>query len=173
VTTRRLFFSLWPDDRQRDALWSVIQALCPVPSGRPVPARNLHVTLAFLGSVAADRIPSLRAVAAARSCPAADLVFDRLAWWPRARLRCLEAHALPEAFVSFVEAFHDDLRAAGFEVERRPFRAHITVARNVSSLPSGPSAQPVPGFVWPIRGMALVASTPTPDGSVYDVLERF
>lgn len=172
MRTRRLFFALWPDDTQRDALWSTLQALCPDPLGRPVTAGNLHVTLAFLGSVAEDRIPALRDVAAARPCPGSDLVFDRLVWWPRARLRCLEASTLPDAFVSFVEAFHEDLRRAGFKVERRPFRAHITVARNVPSPPSDASAQPVPGFVWPIRGMALVASTPTREGSVYEVLER-
>lgn len=173
VRTRRLFFALWPDDTQRDALRSIVLALGPATAGRLVPAGNLHVTLAFLGTVAEERIPSLQDVAAARSCPATELVFDRLAWWPRARLRCLEASTLPDAFVSFVETFHEDLRRAGFKVERRPFRAHITVTRNVPSPPSGPPDQPLPGFVWPIRGMTLVASTPTPDGSVYEVLERF
>ena len=173
MRTRRLFFALWPDDIQRDALRSIVEALGPVSAGRPVPTGNLHVTLAFLGAVAEDRIPSLRNIAAACSCPAADLVFDRIAWWPRARLRCLEASTLPGAFVSFAQAFHEDLRRAGFKIERRPFRAHITVARNVPSAPSDPSTLLAPGFVWPVRGMALVASTPTPDGSAYEVLERF
>lgn len=173
VTTRRLFFALWPDDTQRSRLWSVIKALCPAPVGRPVPAVNLHVTLAFLGNVSEGQVPALREIAAAQAWPAADLVFDRLAWWPRARLLCLEASALPAAFAAAVESFHEALRQAGFAVERRPFRAHITVARNVPAPPAASTGDPVLPFVWPLRGAALVASRPTPEGSVYEVIERF
>jgi RNA 2',3'-cyclic 3'-phosphodiesterase len=172
AAVRRLFFALWPDDRLRDALLSVIQPLFATPGGRAVPAGNLHVTLAFLGGVAPDQIPPALAVASARAWPEADLVFDRLAWWPRARLLCLEASSLPPDFAAAVQVFHEDLRLSGFRVERRPFRAHITLARNVSHPPGGGVGdQTISPFVWPVKGVALVASTPTPEGSLYRVLE--
>lgn len=173
MESRRLFFALWPDDAQRAALGAVIQAMCPALPGRPVPAANLHVTLAFLGNVATGQLPSLRDLAAARTWPAAELLFDRLAWWPRARLLCLEARSLPAVVASTVAAFHEDLRQAGFKVERRPFRAHVTVARNVPAPPVEAAGEPIAPFVWPLRGMALVESTPTPEGSLYRVVERF
>lgn len=172
--SHRLFFALWPDDEQRAALVSVIQSLGPVPAGRPVPAGNLHVTLAFLGNVAPERVPLLREAARARVWPGDALVFDRLAWWPKARLLCLEASALPSAFVASVTAFHEDLRQGGFSIERRPFRAHITLARGVSRVPGDDARpRPVPPFTWPVQGLALVTSMPTPEGSVYRVLEQF
>ena len=173
VNTRRLFFASWPDARQRDALWSVIQGLCPVPVGKPVPAGNLQVTLAFLGNVADDQMPALRDVAASHTWPESDFGFDRLAWWRRAKLLCLEASSLPATLGTAVVAFHEDLRRAGFKVDRRPFRAHITVARNVPSPPAVFSGLPIPPLAWPLQGMTLVASTPTPEGAVYEVLERF
>jgi 2'-5' RNA ligase len=162
---------MWPDDGQREALLAVIQRLHLARVGRFVPAGNLHVTVAFLGNVAPDRIPALREVAAAQPWPRESLVFDRLAWWPKAKLLCLEASALPADFASTVETFHEDLRRAGFKIEHRPFRAHITVARNVPSPPTDSSVLPIPAFAWPMREIALVASTPTPEGSVYRVLE--
>ncbi len=169
----RLFFALWPDAGQREALLAVIRQLHLAPVGRLVPAGNLHVTVAFLGNVAPDRMRALREVAAARPWPRDALVFDRLAWWPKAKLLCLEASALPAHFVSSVETFHEHLRRAGFKVEHRPFRAHVTVARNVPSPPADAAVLPIPAFVWPVREIALVASIPTPEGSVYRVLERF
>lgn len=138
-----------------------------------MPADNLHVTLAFLGNVQEDQLPALRTVASAFAWPEADLVFDRLAWWPKARLLCLEASVLPPTLIAAVDAFHEELRRAGFKVERRPFRAHITVARNVAAWPQDAPARPIPPFQWALQGVALVASTPTPGGSVYQVVERY
>lgn len=168
----RLFFALWPDDTQRERLLGAIRDASPVSGGRAVPAGNLHVTLAFLGNVAPERVPDLRAVAEASVWPDTCLQFDRLAWWPKARLLCVEAQSLPASFSEAVQAFHEDLRLKGFSIERRPFRAHVTVARNVASSPVDPRGQPIPPISWPVREVVLVASTPTPGGSSYRVLAQ-
>jgi 2'-5' RNA ligase len=47
----KLFFALWPSDDQRAALVALTgPAIAPI-AGKPVQSANLHVTLAFLGSV--------------------------------------------------------------------------------------------------------------------------
>jgi RNA 2',3'-cyclic 3'-phosphodiesterase len=172
--SHRLFFALWPDDALRIALHSFIQPLCRAESGLPVPAANLHVTLAFLGNVEPDRFPSLEALAATLKWSQADLVFDRLAFWQKNRLLCLEAANPPDAFIANVARLHDALRAAGFAIERRPFRPHLTLLRNVgrSTVDAG-SPRPLQGFVWPARSITLVASTPTPEGSAYRPLRHW
>ncbi len=173
-TPLRLFFALWPDEALRRALADRVQPLLPADLGRPVPPQNLHVTLAFLGNVAPDRIPLLEGLAEKLAWPAVDVVFDRLGVWPKARLLCLEAATPPEALIAAVAQLHDSLREAGFEIERRPFRMHITLVRNMPGNPiAGEGLRVTPEIVWPVRGMALVASTSAPGGSQYSVLRQW
>ena len=47
----RLFFALWPDDELRQTLKHHCKPLLRHSGGRPVALDNLHITLAFLGSV--------------------------------------------------------------------------------------------------------------------------
>ena len=115
----------------------------------------------------------LMAVAAVQAWPEVDLSFDRLAWWPKARLLCLEASTLPQPFVDAVLGLHDNLRSAGFAIERRPFRAHITLVRNIGQMAAPGLPRSFAGFPWPVRGMALMASRPTPEGSQYSVLRQW
>ena len=51
----RLFFALWPDDAVRGA-WSARLESRTRAQGKAVPAAKLHLTLAFLGEVADDRV---------------------------------------------------------------------------------------------------------------------
>src|ERR1700674_3532548 len=51
----RHFFALWPDEAAAKALAEVAAALAMRAQGRPVPAAKLHLTLAFLGEIDADR----------------------------------------------------------------------------------------------------------------------
>ena len=46
----RLFFALWPSDVLRAELAAAAASACAQVKGEPVPPRNLHVTLVFLGS---------------------------------------------------------------------------------------------------------------------------
>lgn len=167
---RRLFLALWPDEEQRRQLVGMQERVTDQ-GGRPVGASNLHVTIAFLGNVAASREEELQRIAADWSRLQADLAFTRFAHWPKARLICLEAPEPPRVFLDAVSRLHEELRAAGFAVEDRPFRAHVTLIRNVARLdkPVGLPAIHHP-FIWPVGSLSLVASTPAPGGSIYSVL---
>lgn len=93
--TRRLFFALWPDETLRATFAHATHKAVRASGGRLVPARNLHVTLLFLGSVAERCIPELKAIGArvaaagtshAGAGPAPQLVFDRLEHWGKPRI---------------------------------------------------------------------------------------
>ena len=71
----RLFFALWPDTAVRDELYRAAQAAHDGSGGRLMRRDNLHQTLVFVGSVAAERIAGLEAAAAAIMVPA-----FKLAW---------------------------------------------------------------------------------------------
>ncbi|HEY1891686.1 MAG TPA: ankyrin repeat domain-containing protein [Steroidobacteraceae bacterium] len=91
--TCRLFFALWPDQAMRDAMVRATRKAAPA-AGRPVPASNLHVTLAFLGSVPERRLGELREVARASAASPGgrlELTFDHLEYWRAARLLCAQS----------------------------------------------------------------------------------
>src|SRR5579863_3486466 len=110
----RLFYALSPDEDSREAMASATAEALRLSRGRAVPPANFHVTLAFLGSVAAERIAALVAVAAA--IRAADpghslrLVFDRIEYWKKAELLCVVARAEPH--IAAFEAVAAAIRAA-------------------------------------------------------------
>jgi 2'-5' RNA ligase len=90
----RLFFALWPEDTQREMLAHAVHEVVRASGGRPVPTHNLHITLAFLGSVPDGRIPELssmaRAVAAGfpRGVLPIAVRFDAVEHWRKAQIVC-------------------------------------------------------------------------------------
>ncbi|HEX4240645.1 MAG TPA: 2'-5' RNA ligase family protein [Steroidobacteraceae bacterium] len=60
----RVFFALWPDDAVREQLAPCAAALRLSSGARLVPARNYHVTVAFIGEVTAGELDALREVGA-------------------------------------------------------------------------------------------------------------
>jgi len=62
--TRRLFFAFWPDEATREAMHHSARKAVRGSGGRPVPASNLHVTVAFLGSVAESLRPEVERIGA-------------------------------------------------------------------------------------------------------------
>jgi RNA 2',3'-cyclic 3'-phosphodiesterase len=175
----RLFFALWPRAPEQQALlWASVPAVADS-AGRPIPAGNLHVTLAFLGNVAAARLPQLRTamqglVTASGTGPGAlQLHFEVLEHWVRPQILCATANAaMPDARDAFTlaAAIKQTALAAGFAPDLKPFRAHVTVARKVAR---APEQQPMARVTWNCDAFALVASRTAATGSVYSVLESY
>jgi RNA 2',3'-cyclic 3'-phosphodiesterase len=173
--TRRLFFALWPDTAARRALTAASAAAVSASGGRPVPPQNLHATLVFLGAVPAARSAELAAlarVAAAAWPPRAGpllLRFTRLAHWRAPQVLCaLTARGDDAPARALAQALQAALVAAGFRPDLKPFRAHVTVARNVAR---APRATRFPAVTWKCATVALIESRSAPGGSVYSVLE--
>lgn len=161
VATRRLFFAFWPDEPLREAFERARNRLFPL-SGRPVAAAGLHVTAAFLGTVSAARLEALMALRG----PVAPLSisFDRLEYWPKPRVLVAATTHLRDDLRELVDGLWRRLDRQGFTREPRPFRPHVTLARDVRSVRAGLPWEPL---AWPVDRLELVESVPTPDGSIY------
>jgi RNA 2',3'-cyclic 3'-phosphodiesterase len=173
ANNRRLFFALWPTDAIRAQLAAAAQSHAAL--GRAIAARNLHVTIAFLGAVAAERVARVRD--AARS--AHKLTFggrfmlhlDRVEFWRRSGLICLTAQHVPQELLSIVEQLHAGLREHGFGLhEHETFRPHVTLVRDVAR---GPKVAGVASVQWPVESFALIESKVGQRGSEYTVLEEW
>ena len=167
--TRRLFFALWPTAELRDALVARMAAMTHMPC-RPMAPSNLHVTLAFLGSVSNARVADLMALARGIQFTACELAFDRLAVWKQARVLVLTAAQVPEPLQQLVDELQSRLNEAGFSVDARPFRPHVTLARDVKISASDEEILPI---VWPARDFVLVESVSTESGVQYKVIATF
>lgn len=151
----RLFLALWPDAAtvRRIAAHADGWTL----PGRRMPPQDWHVTLHYIGKVAAERIPAV-ADALALQCPPFELVLDQPRLWPRG-LAVVEASRVPEPLGELHAALAAALRQLELPVEERRFRPHVTLARNAGE--AEPPARPLP-IAWPVRGYRLVVSTGQP-----------
>lgn len=168
VRPRRLFFALWPDDAQRQALDQALTETLPSRAGRRLPLANLHVTLVFIGLADAAQQACLERLAAGLTPQAFDLLLDRINWWRQSQVLWLGCAETPPALAQLVADLRAGATACGFGVDARPFRVHMTLMRKVRRRPL-----PLPGtppLAWRPDSFALVESVPVPDGVRYDRL---
>jgi 2'-5' RNA ligase len=173
--TRRLFFALWPDEAQRGELEHAAAKAVRRCGGRPVPPSNLHVTLAFLGSVASAHIPELQRIGREHAAPVAlhvpiSLTFARLVHWKEAQILCALTAAESPGARDLAVALQEATAAIGLSPDRRPFQAHVTLARKVLRPGTLQQLRPV---VWRFDSYALVDSRTEPSGPVYSVVDSF
>src|SRR5579872_2052510 len=119
--SQRLFFALWPSDPQRLMLLDALQAVLSQCGGLAVPAANLHVTLAFLGSVLERRIPELLHLGQllARDSSPMQLELSRIAYWRESQILCGRATVSDDA-TQMVEHLQARLVANDFAPDRKP-----------------------------------------------------
>lgn len=159
--SRRLFFALWPDNDIRRGIVERCGMLGQI-SRKRVPDHNLHLTLVFLGDQPAGRLPEFESAAEAVSAARCELRLDRFGWFARARVAWLGGEA-PENLAGLQADLGSAMIDLGLNLDRRPFRPHVTLFRKVSRRPAFP--QPTP-LVWPVAEFALVDSVPNRPYSV-------
>ena len=112
----RLFFALWPGDACRAALARAAAPAILAIDGTPVPPRNLHVTLAFLGVVPGRNFAGLVQIGGHGPWPDVALKFGSIEFW-----------AKPRVAVAVVPSLNDTARSAP------PSTAAVTTCSLVST----------------------------------------
>lgn len=169
MSSKRLFFALWPNPRQRDRLRDVIGPAVKLVEGRAIDRRNWHVTLSFIGAFPIERLAELREREAAIEVEPFRLVFDRIEFWARPKIACLCAATVPRELQALVDRLNGMLAELGIPVEERSYRPHITVARNARAFPTERLAQRA---VTEWSGFDLVESVSGPGGVTYVPLKQ-
>ena len=184
---RRLFIALWPDAGLQGKLHALGGELlgncsmrCPTSAipgvvtgsrGRRIPQENLHITLAFLGSVDVEHQVCLERAASTIQTPAFTLTLDQAGFWPRKGILWAGGTA-PEGLLALVRELNQRLIACDFEPETRPFQVHLTLARDVRGVRLR-SDQVVGPLAWSVRQFSLVASQTLPEGARYEILKTW
>lgn len=162
----RLFFAIpcCPQLARDIAEWRAQHPL----DGKPVAPENLHMTLAFLGSQPRGQVEALETLANGLEPFGFTLHLDRLARWKNGLLH-LAPSKVPQALFDLERDLRERLLASGYELESRPFKPHLTLARHCPKLP----AAPTPTFDWPATEFSLFASENTIKGTRYRVLGQW
>lgn len=125
----RAFVALLPARAEACALEATARALChEAGAGRPVPARNMHITLAFLGEISALEAQTVKEALAALPAvspilwPVAQYgVFGSALWIAGPKNPDIQMRAT---------LVRSALKNCGIAFDTKPFRAHITLARS-------------------------------------------
>lgn len=169
MNTKRLFFALWPDMRQRDRLRDVINSVAKVVEGKPIDRRNWHITLCFIGLFPENRVAYLLERAAEIPMESFRLNFDRLEYWPRPRIAALCAATVPPEMRFVVDSLTDIIADLGIKPEERVYRPHITVVRGARHFETERLSQRAT-TEW--SGFELMESISGPGGVRYEPLKQ-
>ena len=162
----RLFYALWPDVRVQEHLARAAAALSLAGAARRVPRDNFHVTLAFIGEVAASQLPELQRIGGAQRAPECAIVFDGYEYWSEPQVVVAVGRESPAALIELSAALHRALSRSGAP----PLRAHVTLARKVAQAPVLQALSPIP---WNVRSFSLVSSDTRSAHSVYTVVDTW
>ncbi len=156
AASRRLFFALWPADAVRHVLlrWQTHNLSAGM---RWQHRDDLHITLHFLGQVEDDAVHAIAALGAAQRPPPFALALDRIDYWPGPRILCATPSTPPGALIRLRETLGEALTPLGFAGDTRPYRPHVTLARNV---PGDARYGPLPPLRWTVDSLCLVESRP-------------
>ena len=172
----RLFIAIELPDEVKAKLAGLIPKNSAI---RRVAAEQLHLTLLFLGDVAAEQLPSLKAALASIRLESFLLEFDKTGCFPHLRSpRVFWAGLKPQPLLERLAAdIRQVVTSCGIVTEEKPFKAHITLGRikqpdscDITSLVNRPLAD-IPSFT--AEHFILFQSELSQSGAVHTALDCF
>lgn len=131
----RLFFAVKPDPTARDALEDAARSLSLGPEATLVPRNNYHVTLAFIGEVAASQLSIVHGIGAAQVAPPMAFKFDAFEYWPKPEVVVAAVRTIPDGLQALWGQLHRDLAVHRWALDPKRARPHVTLARKVLQTP--------------------------------------
>jgi 2'-5' RNA ligase len=179
----RLFVALDIDEAVRERLGALISELAPLcPGARWVRPGGMHVTLKFIGEVAAEKVERIRTALATIAWPGSiEMVIRNTGFFPNAKhprvfWAGIEA---PPALAELAAAVETRLEPLGLPRESRAFHPHLTLARfkseaGLAQLQQALARRGTVEFGRVVAtGFHLYESRLRPSGAVYTRLATF
>lgn len=133
----RLFIALPFDQvvkKQITAVQERLRELCP--KGNFTRQENFHLTLAFLGEIPQNKVQNICRIMDGVSFPPFSLDFEGIGSFCRDKGNLWWIGAAPEpSLLEMQKALSKGLEQAGFQIDKRKFMPHLTIARQVEGNP--------------------------------------
>jgi 2'-5' RNA ligase len=163
----RVFYALVPPPSLQFVLAECAREAARRAHGRPVPADNIHLTLAFVGAWPVAALPALLDIGASLEGRAMRVMLDRQGGFRRAGIAWIGTSAPPAALTELAGSLGAALLAHGVAIDGRPFHAHLTLARKCR----GPYAHDGFGpLAWDVDHFVLMQSDTRAEGARYSRL---
>ena len=167
--TYRLFFALWPEADLVSRISGALADPLKGCKGRKIAPQNLHITLAFIGSVDADGLRCMQQVASQLCEEPFALSLDHLGYWPRPKIIWLAPSKIPEPLIHLQASLSQSLAAnCGYQPETRPYHPHFSLVRKAQS---GPDEVEISPIDWQVKTFSLIRSHTRSQGVEYEVLK--
>jgi 2'-5' RNA ligase len=166
----RLFFAAMPDPIAREQIAGASESLSLQSGARRVPRENYHMTLAFVGDVAASQLPVLLKAGAAQKVRAFSVTFDEYEYWRKPGVIVAAARLIPAELHQLWRQLHHELAGGAWALESERLRPHVTLARKVSQ---PPVLQAMSAFEWHVRDFCLMRSDTSGVQSAYTVVDTW
>ena len=167
----RLFFALWPTPELQARLAAIACDLQRELGGKATRTESIHLTLVFLGDVAAARHDDVLAVGERVRCEPFTLMFDTSGSWSHNRIAWVSPASTPPALTAMVSELQAQVRALGFAIDDRPYAPHVTLVRKAGRARRAVQLQA--SVLWPVDHFVLVSSQLDAQGSRYNVIGRW
>jgi len=136
---------------------------------RPVAVENYHVTLVFLGLVEPElQVEICRSMTQVTSTPF-TVQFRQITHWEKPKVLCLTDAKANVALLNVVTQIKKGVEKLGVSVERRPYQAHLTIAKGALR----PHFAPVNGISWQVESFCLLESIGVSSGVRYNVIQTW
>jgi len=166
--TKRLFLGIALDKQQTQQL---IELQADFDSAvRLVPAKNLHLTLRFLGLIDAETEQQLEQQISLMDKPKFSLTLDSLEHWTKPKILCLTGQNEDPALSMLAKNCSALASQLNLYEDKNPFTAHITLARKAKNLPTSMNIKPLVLMPTTIH---LFHSQSTVDGVKYQILRSW
>ncbi len=166
---RRLFFALWPDESVREQIEDRLRPVA-LKNCRPVPRRNWHMTLHFIGNTSLVERNCLHRQASEYRADGFDLCIDVWGYFMKPKVFWLGCQHPPQPLFDLQAGLGKKISRCQYRPESRPYAPHVTVARKVRIPPEPIMLQPIE---WWVDRFVLVESVSVASGVRYDVIEEY
>ena len=163
---QRLFFALWPSLELSRELYGIAGRILEG-DGKRVPPENIHLTLAFLGSVKPSFRQCAERAAAAIRGESFTLTLEQIGCWPKSGIVWAGPRHTPEPLSRLVQELGAGLVTCGYVPEVRAYAAHVTLARKLRRCHEN---IPIDPLIWKARRFCLVQSHTHAEGARYEIV---
>jgi 2'-5' RNA ligase len=169
----------------KQALMELIGDLKRANSDQPIKwvrPEGLHLTLHFLGYLDEKMIDKVKEILTSRTnqIPSFELKLGGISAFPnltRPRVIFVECQEINgQNLVTLQKNIGQDLEKTGIKIDRRPWHAHITLARIKGPCKFSAQGRPASGWQdlhFKVDNIELMESQLRPDGARYSILESF